>query len=1321
MKRFFSWVLAAVMTVSAGAAVLPANPAEISAAARTGGTAKGNALDTVYFGQARSEKAHDLSTRYSVKGTDDKRSKEKKNAKGTYTGGGIGEGLTYRQLSVPPKGSEKRSKLEFTLKADPTKQNYLTLRLNGTQQGRGNLLLYGPNEDTTVLEPWSGHVYSELDNGYYPGAPFEGRYYYATYRIPQGLVSSDGELRVSLVATAKFDGYGTSTFLPQDQPSRYIYLAATHTDPFFEPSDNYVGKAVKAKKQKARTDLTGYEYLSKEVNDMMEVVMSWQMYGPEWEAMKNENNAFLDGSVVTYTPLSELKDFKGTKDEWARKTTMQSINFQNWNPLGATTIYVNALMYPFSGDYYQSPELLNRIMKTYDFIARAQDAQGGWCYYANGEDKGKWLGADYDGKGTRLTGERWPLLALGTDYMTQSFIEMDHFIRDGKNKELKEAYNNYLNEKIDGDLTGRMNKTRREWYIEMCAKSRDYLANPAKGDYYNPATRAGTANQDVGFAYDANEAVLLLEESADKDAALDRTYTSKPAEPYIKQLKYKFSEMVDGQKWFSTENKLGLEGGASHGGWAGEYGALILRELNRYAEIGQYAKDPEVKKFYDKLSGDSHDAASYFIYPTVDANRANVLVSECWAGSRGAGYGQKVFYVCGGYTALEVKNKTALRIMQKYIEDGQAYLDPLREDIANQTPHVYSEIIEAQEVLKFYPEVEKTLKDKKKASDYLPMEEEHPDFAWADLDGQVVVFKDKGTRAYVTFNYRRDDWQYNNNVRIHYTTDNGKRDYVANALGINKGGTYTYDDTTVNGETYTHTRYDGFSQVEYDKYIVAINQSKTNKAQNHKGKSYQVDTFGVKKAKDLVSGKTYVGRNGNDIRVIAKPNTAVVLKVLEKAETKSVGVKYISGKTILGTDNINAVVGSAVKVKPESFDGYKAVSAKTKTVRVSADNDKNIVTFRYKKNAAPKFTKEPGSDVLREWKTIEVNGARGSAEYDADGNPVKLTALSDGNNTNGSKFFVYQEATDDIVFETSLKGFANTKTDKDYYSMIIADHPDLQKGNYIELRHFPNNNNILLVSHRHDQGVNAQSYWAGDMNNKAVPIWFRIVRRDDVVSYEYSLDGTTYEKTSKPVIDFKMNDKVYVGVAMTAGAGLENTATISDISITNVVPAAVKTGETVKLNFAVKDADPLSTAVYGFDKEKKASGSMTMKPEKDGNYQFKAVVNDAYHDDPVTKMLQVQVGETQPKEIGDIPDVVATEGDKIRFTVPDAPGAAISLLPYGKAAKGTVKGNTYTWKTKKGQAGIYQVLVTYDYEDYRVTRLVELAVGKDTSVIDWVQ
>ena len=53
------------------------------------------------------------------------------------------------------------------------------------------------------------------------------------------------------------------------------------------------------------------------------------------------------------------------------------------------------------------------------------------------------------------------------------------------------------------DLTGRNDKTRRDYYMDMFGRLRDRLANPERGvgDFYAPTNRAGTANQDFGFAY----------------------------------------------------------------------------------------------------------------------------------------------------------------------------------------------------------------------------------------------------------------------------------------------------------------------------------------------------------------------------------------------------------------------------------------------------------------------------------------------------------------------------------------------------------------------------------------------------------------------------------------------------------------------------------------------------------------------------------------------------------------------------------------------------------------------------------------------------
>ena len=124
--------------------------------------------DILVFGDAESEKAHGLTEKMSITGVDDKAQAQYKDETGKYAGGGIGDGLTYRQILKPTQEAPKETGfLRFTLKADPALQNYITVRLSGNQYARGNIMLYTGDGDTTYFDPFSGRVYSELDNGYY--------------------------------------------------------------------------------------------------------------------------------------------------------------------------------------------------------------------------------------------------------------------------------------------------------------------------------------------------------------------------------------------------------------------------------------------------------------------------------------------------------------------------------------------------------------------------------------------------------------------------------------------------------------------------------------------------------------------------------------------------------------------------------------------------------------------------------------------------------------------------------------------------------------------------------------------------------------------------------------------------------------------------------------------------------------------------------------------------------------------------------------------------------------------------------------------------
>ena len=79
-------------------------------------------VDEIIFGQAASERRHDLSV-----------------VAGEVVSGGMGE-KARRLLPVPGERVEG-GRLVFTMKVDPARQNYFTARFWGSDSGNSNLLI----------------------------------------------------------------------------------------------------------------------------------------------------------------------------------------------------------------------------------------------------------------------------------------------------------------------------------------------------------------------------------------------------------------------------------------------------------------------------------------------------------------------------------------------------------------------------------------------------------------------------------------------------------------------------------------------------------------------------------------------------------------------------------------------------------------------------------------------------------------------------------------------------------------------------------------------------------------------------------------------------------------------------------------------------------------------------------------------------------------------------------------------------------------------------------------------------------------------------
>lgn len=867
----------------------------------------------------------------------------------------------------------------------------------------------------------------------------------------------------------------------------------------------------------------------------------------------------------------------------------------------------------------------------------------------------------------------------------------------------------------------------------MFARIRDYNANPVKGDFYDPDTRAGTVNQDLGFAYFDNYAVEELFETMELSEAnsasdIPNEYQVQDYEPYYQELTYKFSEMDDGQKWFS-DNGLGLEYGASKGGWAGDYGLLLIRNINKYAEIASLCEDTELKEFMNTVSNKLFDSSSYFFRSAVTGDGYNVLQSENATSARNDGNGLRIGYPIASYTALELNNNAALSVWFQYIDDNRGYADEYLGDLEEQSPHIFSDMVDLQDILSNYKEVEQLEEELTEENNLpsLPMDSDS-DFAWADTDGQVVVFKNGGDKAYITFNYRRENWEYNQYARIHFITNTIDR--LADVAVTNKGGTFTYQDSTTdpNGNTYTHTRFDGFNEVRYGKYLVGMNQSKKDEEIGQTGNSYELDTLGIRKAKDLMTGEIYESENDEDIQVTAEPGQTVILEVLEEVSTYSVSVQYTADGKSLGYDTITASLGETVTVSPKSIEGYKPVDDSSITITVTEDEDSNVVEFEYASDSAPVFTTNGLTGEEVSWKTINIGSATGNIEFDSDNNPTSITSTGISSDLLFSCTYNYKEVTGDLNLAVTLDHFTRTASDHDYFSMIITDSLELENANYVQLRHFPSNNNILMVSHKADQGDNVTSYWAADMNNKSVPIQFKLCKTGDTIEYSYSTDGgNTFLQTSKPSCEIPMSDKLYVGTAMLSGTEVENTAYISDqvLSTDDAVFAPYEVGKEIQIDLSATDSDGdnLTYQLTGlpdgavFDKD---SQIITWTPTQKGDYIIKAEAYDDYHSEPTTKVKEIVVGETledaiangEAAAIPQINNIEITEGDSVSFDAA-AEGAIVSISgTYPDSAN--IDDGSFNWITQTGDVGIYNVSLTYNFGSYTVSKIVKITVDTES-------
>jgi len=171
-------------------------------------------LDMIDFGEAKSEKKHQFSSAYST----------------VYSNENAEKG---RRLLPKDTAEYRGGNMAFTLKTDPTQQNYFTVRCWGNETDVAMVMLF--IEGLQVGYRHLGDI--DLLHRGNDDKPAYGKYYYITLPLPLQHTQGKSQVRLELRAYGPIWDYGNNFEQYQkklETPSRTFYAAYTHVDPFFQ-------------------------------------------------------------------------------------------------------------------------------------------------------------------------------------------------------------------------------------------------------------------------------------------------------------------------------------------------------------------------------------------------------------------------------------------------------------------------------------------------------------------------------------------------------------------------------------------------------------------------------------------------------------------------------------------------------------------------------------------------------------------------------------------------------------------------------------------------------------------------------------------------------------------------------------------------------------------------------------------------------------------------------------------------------------------------------------------------------------------------------
>ena len=207
--------------------------------------------------------------------------------------------------------------------------------------------------------------------------------------------------------------------------------------------------------------------------------------------------------------------------------------------------------------------------------------------------------------------------------------------------------------------------------------------------------------------------------------------------------------------WVSPKGTILENFGSVQGGYSGDYGSNAVAEMSQLAEIAKAYYGYDYEAYMERV----YDTIDKYYFTGKRLENGEFFAQEYTEGiisNRNAYYSGTERYPIDIYSALELGNDTALKIISNYItqKDISSLMSGGKElDVSN--VHFEDSVIDAAHMYKYFDEITKAAQERNIDDyDFLMDDGDVSSYAWADEMARNVIIKDGDEKIYMALNWR---------------------------------------------------------------------------------------------------------------------------------------------------------------------------------------------------------------------------------------------------------------------------------------------------------------------------------------------------------------------------------------------------------------------------------------------------------------------------------------------------------------------------------------------------------------------------------------